>query len=102
MTSAEINNTPAVPSLPDAEPIVDAVVAGQVRHVLTALAGAGFIASAYDTDSNAAMIAGMLVSVGIQAGTMLWSWLQKRSAERRVHAAAVMSAKAATPLKPAA
>lgn len=98
MTTAS-NDAPAlIKSV--AEPQLQSILAGQIRHALTAAAGAGFIASAYDTSSNSQMLAGMLASVLMQGIVMAWSWLQKWSAARHAHQAAVASAANKVPLQP--
>jgi|SRR5579863_3079012 len=93
---ADVVNFP-VPSSPI--PPWAPIVQGLIRHALTAAAGAGFIASAYNTDSTAAMLSGMAISIGTAVAGVAWSWWQKHQAASAAHAGAVASANAATPLQ---
>jgi hypothetical protein len=82
------------PSSPD--PQIVTLVASLIRHVLTALAGAGIIASVTVSDSSLMLISSAIVG----AGTVAWSLWQKLQAARHDHAGSVASAAGGVAVQP--
>jgi hypothetical protein len=87
--------TPVAPSSPD--PATVTLVAALLRHLLTLLSGAGFLAGVTVSDSMLLTFA----SAGVGIGTILWSLGQKYRAAKADHLGSVMSADLHRPVQPA-
>lgn len=86
--------TDTVPSTPSPATVV--LVASLIRDALKLAAGAGLAVGVY-SDSTVTMVASALVG----GASVAWALWQKFEAARAAHSAAVASAVAGRPVKPA-
>jgi hypothetical protein len=94
-TGAIDPTTPVAPSSPD--PATVTIVAALLRHVLTMISGAGFLAGVTVSDNTILSIASLFVGIG----TIAWSFVQKYQAAKADHLGSVMSADLHRPVQPA-
>lgn len=88
-----------IPSTPDATTV--AQVSSGVRLVIALLMGAG-ITIPIASDQVSSLVSALLevASVGGALATYGWAWWKNRQAAAHVHATAVASAAAGTPVQP--
>jgi len=90
-----MDQPPTTPSTPD--PAVVTLVASLLRHILTALAGAGFLGGLAINDGMLMTAASSLVGIA----TIGWALYDKVVTQRRDHLGSVLSAKSGVAVQPA-